>query len=140
MAIMDFNAPSFDRPSSNGGTSRRDPNAPKAQVWLNVGYDVNGKFVNLPFGLALDNMQPEPVRGQNEDWVKLQTARNNFLKALTDFGLKLEPGQEEVVHNLVIKIRRVSKPLEVAAEENEYEVPNLVGLLAGNKPVEEREV
>lgn len=92
---------------------------PKAKVWLNVGFEKNGKFINLPFGLPIDTMKTADVRGQNEDWVKQQIARNELLKMLQDAGASFTPGQEETV-NLTIKLRRVNEDLAVAPDTNEY--------------------
>lgn len=142
MGVLDFNtasipaAPSISERASrpfqgirNGnGVDRAD--RPKAKLWLNLGYDVNGKFVNLPIGTPLDTMEPTDVRGQNPDWIKLQTARNNLLKALQAYGAQLAPGQEVEIPNLVIKLRRVNDELAVAEEDNEYAV-DLVSLLSG---------
>lgn len=112
-----------------GANVRRQPFAnltnpndkPKAKVWLNIGYEAGGKFINLPIGLPIDTMDPAEIRGQNVDWVKQRTAQNQLLKALQDLGLKMQPGEERDI-NLTLRMRRVSEELSVSQEENEYAI------------------
>src|SRR5262245_25220734 len=109
MAILDFNSmPPRNSGRSNAGQQQDD--LPKSQLWLNVGYEANGKFINLPLGMAIDTMRPADTRGQNEDFVKQQSARNDLLKALQQLGASFEPGQEQEI-NLVVKLRRVNAEL-----------------------------
>lgn len=93
---------------------------PKTQVWLNIGYEQNGKFINLPVGIPLDTTEPLAVSGQNEEWVKFQTARNGFLEFLQKYGAKMEPGAEEAISGLTIKIKRVAGPMSVDKDDNEF--------------------
>lgn len=124
MAVLEFNAPA---PTANQGARRtpftglNTPDRPKASVWLNIGYEVNGKFINLPFGLPLDTMNDADIRGQNTDFVKQRTAQNELLAALKKAGMNLQPGQE-VTLNLELRMRRVNEELHIAAAENEYAV------------------
>lgn len=113
----------------------RENDAPKAKLWLNLGYEANGRFVNLPIGIPVDTMKPTELKGQNEDWIKFQTARNNLLAACQSIGAQLEPGQEIEIPNLVIKLRRVNEELDVTKDTNDY-AADLMTMLAGsqNKP------
>ena len=107
MSILDFN-------KGPATTERRqDQTRPEAKVWLNLGYEANGRFVNLPLGLPIDTMEPVKVNG-SEEWAQFQTARNNLLKALQGAGDKLQPGEEQEVR-MIIKIRRVNEHTEVDA-------------------------
>ena len=126
MAIMDFKIPTSNQTRNNNTRSDR----PKAKLWVNVGYHHNGKFVNLPLGMPIDTMEPEKVRGSNEDWLKLTAARNALLEALKAHGFNLEPGQEVEIPNLTIMLRRVNEQTEIAAENNKYAV-DLAALFAG---------
>lgn len=94
---------------------------PKAQLWLNVGYERNGKFINLPFGLPIDTMNPAAVRGQNPDWLKQVTAQNALLDMLKKAGMQLEPGQA-VTLNLEIQLRRVNETPVVEEDTNEFSI------------------
>jgi hypothetical protein len=126
MAILDFtstaSAPAKTQRMPFGNMTNPTGDRPKAKIWLNIGYETNGRFVNLPIGTPVDTMEAAEIRGQNEDWVKFQTARNNLLKALQALGTQLAPGQEIEVPNLVIKLRRVNADLDVSKETNEYSV------------------
>lgn len=107
---------------------------PKAKVWLNTGYEANGKFVTLPFGQPLDTMEPIDIRGHNADYIKFSQARNAFLTALQEIGDSLQPGEEVVIDNISIRIRRVLDDAPAATvADNEYAVADLASLLAGAK-------
>ena len=124
--------PLFSRPGAAAAASN---DRPKAKVWLNIGYQAGDKFINLPIGLPVDTMDAVDVRGQNEDWVKQQTARNSFLKDLQAYGASLQPGQEVILNPesmIQIRMRRVSEQLDVKPADNEYAV-DLGSLLSANR-------
>lgn len=132
MSVLNFaNAPAAQ--SSNRGNpfanleQNQEPRE-KAKVWMNVGYDVNGKFISLPLGQALDTMKAADIRGQNEDFVKQRSAQNVLLKALQDLGASMAPGQEQTL-KLTVKLRRVNEELNIPAAENEYaiDMASLIG-------------
>lgn len=113
-----------DAKNATAGTSTRrtagNPDQPKAQVWMNVGYEKNGKFISIPLGLPVDTMEPVDAKGQNEEWLKQQLARNALLKAIQEKGDELEPGQEIKLNMLEIRIRRINDDKEISSEENEF--------------------
>ena len=117
MSILDFNK----GPANN--ERRQDQSRPEAKVWLNFGYEANGRFVNLPLGLPIDTMEPIKVNGSAE-WAQFQTARNNLLKALQGAGDKLQPGEEQEVR-MTIKIRRVNEHTEVDAGDFSTDLTSL---------------
>lgn len=134
MAILDFTTAPSNAPSSNGrrmpfaGQTTTATDQPNATLWMNIGYDIETvneagetvkRFINLPFGLPIDTMREVETRGQNEDYVKQQHARNGLLKHLQTAGAQLKPGQEVVVA-LTVKLRRVKDELAVVATNNEY--------------------
>lgn len=132
MGILDFNTK--DTNTSNkrqpfGNLSNVSGDRPKARLWLNVGYDKAGKFINLPIGMPIDTMEPVEPRGQNEDWIKQQNARNELLKTLQALGASFAPGQEQEI-KLTIKLRRVNEELEVSKDENEYSTDLMAMLVA----------
>jgi hypothetical protein len=125
MAIVDFTTTSSAparRSQPFGGQTHPNEDKPKAKVWMNVGYEMNGRFIHVPgSGTPIDTTEALPVRGQNEDYIKQVTAQNGTLKLLQDIGAKLQPGQEQVL-NLQVRIRRVNEELVVAREDNEYAI------------------
>lgn len=130
MGILDFDTTA---PKSAGATTNRRTTAaqdrPAAKLWLNVGYEANGRFVNLPVGIPVDTMELLPIRGQNEEWAQFQSARNGLLKAIQEAGDKLEPGAEVEV-KLTVKLRKVNDELAVSAEDNAF-AADLSGLFGG---------
>lgn len=92
---------------------------PTAKLWLNPGYDANGRFVSLPIGMPVDTMELLPIRGQNVDWIQFQTARNQLLLALQEAGEKLEPG-EEVPIFLDLRLRKINENVDVSTEKNPF--------------------
>lgn len=99
------------------GRNASNADRPKAKYWLNVGYEMEGKFINLPTGIALDTTEPVKTNGQDEDWVQQQHARNDLLKQLLALGDDLEPGAE-ITLNLTVKMRRTKE--EIKVEDNKY--------------------
>ena len=123
MGILDFDSAAKTNTAAATGTGRNGrtqaQDRPAAKLWLNVGYDANGRFVNLPVGIPVDTMELLPIRGQNEEWAQFQYARNQLLKAIQEAGDNLEPGAEVEV-NLTVKLRKVNEEIEVKAEDNEF--------------------
>lgn len=133
MSILDFSA--GERAPARGnlrlpfGGLQNQQDRPKAKVWLNIGYEAGGKFINLPVGLPIDTMEPAPVNGQNVDWVKQRTAQNALLDMLKKLGVELEPGQEQTIA-LQVRVRRVNEELAVEPAENEYTLDPAMLLVA----------
>jgi hypothetical protein len=102
-----------------------------AKVWLNIGYTnpQTGEFVNLPFGLAIDNMRDARIQGQNQEWNTFQNARNELLKALKAMGDQLQPGEDKEIKGLTLKLRRVAEPAAPASSG-----VDLIALLTGQVP------
>lgn len=110
MGIMDLVSTQASNVSRIGGTANVD--RPKAKVWLNVGFEVDGKRVTLPLGIALDTMEPIKITGQSVEWHELAGARNALLKALQTAGDEVEPGSEVTVPGLVVSVRHVAAEME----------------------------
>ena len=127
MGILDFEAAAKTNNTSRSSHRAAPQDRPAAKLWLNVGYDANGRFVNLPVGIPVDTMETLPIRGQNEEWAQFQSARNDLLKAIQEAGDNLEPGAEVEV-KLVVKLRKVNEEIEVSKEDNPFAV-NLSSLI-----------
>ena len=117
MGILDTVMNASAAPAS--ARSQATADRPKAKLWLNIGYQAGDKFINLPLGMPIDTMEPVPVTGQNEDWVKQQNARNALLKALQDLGATIPQGEDRDIQ-LTLKLRRTAEPMAVASGDNEY--------------------
>ena len=126
MGILDFEAAKTNTTAPRSGRQAAQ-DRPAAKLWLNVGYDANGRFVNLPVGIPVDTMESLPIRGQNEEWAQFQSARNDLLKAIQEAGDNLEPGAEVEV-KLVVKLRKVNEEIEVSKEDNPF-AANLSSLI-----------
>lgn len=124
MGVLKLNIP------ASNNTNATVPGTPKVQskLWLNVGYEINGRFVSLPFGLPIDTMNPAKITGQNPEFVKPKQAGNDLLEALQRAGADMAPGQEEEVQ-LTVRLRRVNEELDIPKEENEYAI-DLASLFA----------
>lgn len=119
-------------PSSLNSTSAAvSSNAakPKAEFWLNVGYNVlvdvtdaqgvtvqETRFVSLPVGIALDTMNLLPTDSQSDAYRAFQSARNGLHDALMGVAKTLKAGEERILGGtgaageLVIQLRRVAAP------------------------------
>lgn len=126
----------IDFKSSFGGSSARAAtqadDRPKAELWLNIGYEVtvpmvvDGKnvdetrFVSLPTGIPLDTMDKVSARTSNDTFAAFQTARNDLLDQIMKAAEELAPGEEKLL-NLQIQLRRVNgERAEIASEENPF--------------------
>lgn len=114
-------------PTTNGnGAAKTD--RPKAQLWLNIGYQqpviVDGEeveeFVALAQGIPLDTIEKLPANSRNDSFRARQAAQNNLHDQLMQKAATLEPG-EEVIVNLKIQLRRVNdEAAPVADDANPY--------------------
>lgn len=110
MAI-DFNKTfGTNKPATTSNTDK-----PKAQFWLNIGYDSgvqdehgNSRFINLPQGIPLDSQDHLPTNSRNNEFAAMQSARNDLLDQILEHAKTLKPG-EECMLNLQIQLRRVNE-------------------------------
>lgn len=113
---------------STTGQRQRPNDLPKAKVWLNVGYVAEGveedgsdRFVSLPMGIPLDNMEKLPTSSRNQSYAQFQAARNDLLDQLLEAAQSLAPGEDMVVGigvGLAIQIRRVGDDRPEPATDN----------------------
>lgn len=118
--------------SINGRSGQTDK--PKAKVWGNVGYELNGKFISLPVGIPMDTMEVSKSNSNNKEWVAFQDACNTLLKHLQSMGDEMEPGQDVVIPNLEFRLHRVKEAVVVEAEDNDFRT-DLSQLFAGAKVI-----
>jgi hypothetical protein len=130
---LSFNRAVFGQPG-NLPTADAAPASGKAKanVWLNVGQTVTvsktdgtteERFVSLPFGLGLDNMEPQELKGQNIEYNRFIEAKNDFLRQLQDMAKDLKPGEDIVISGLEIQLRRVNEPVTSAQVAESGENP-----------------
>ena len=93
---------------------------PKATLWLNVGYSAGEKFVSLPVGIPLDQLEFQSESSNNEDWSFFQQARNALLKDLLEQASGLQPGESGVIEGLEIELRKVGAEKAPASGKNPY--------------------
>lgn len=91
------------------GAETETPTKVVASVWLNIGYERNGRFVNLPLGLPIDTMKPARFRDGSRNWIRFCEARNALLAELQAKASELAPGEEVIVRHLVLRLRRVKQ-------------------------------
>lgn len=135
-----LNLPSSLTSSLANSVSAAAAARPKAEFWLNIGYNVNvevtdaqgvvnteSRFVSLPLGIALDTMTLLPTDSQNEAYRAFQSARNGLHEAIMGVAKSLKPGEEKFLGGngaageLVIQLRRVAGPAApVAASVNPF--------------------
>lgn len=129
MSVLDFSAPPAAANPTSGATGRRafgasrtDANGqplPKAKLWLNVGYDAGDRVITTPLGLAIDTMQPNQIRGQNQDYVEAMAAGNDLLEMLQKAGFGMQPGERREV-NLKVYLQRVNEDIVVEKSQNRF--------------------
>ena len=120
----------FGNNPNNVKSNTNNEDRPKAQLWLNIGYDSgvtdgdgNTKFVSLPTGIPLDTQEHLPTNSRNRDFAAFQSARNDLLQQILDVGMTLEQGEERTL-NLTIQLRRVNSEQEaIEPKDNQYVRP-----------------
>jgi hypothetical protein len=121
-----FGTASAATPKANARDER-----PKAQFWLNIGYQAGvvlegedePRFISLPVGIPLDNVEPLPVNSRNATWAAQQQARNALHDQIVDLAKTLAPGETRIL-NLQIELRHVNDEAPtVAAHENPFLQP-----------------
>jgi hypothetical protein len=120
---MATNLRNYARKLSDETSDNREP-LPKADVWMNVGYeadDVNSdgeevkRFIGTPLGIAIDTQSPiDTSNTRSADLAKVQTYQNQLLADLQAEAQSLAPGEERIV-NLQVQMRRVKAPVSAPA-------------------------
>lgn len=116
--------------ATSGSTNAKD--RPKAQIWINVGYEVDSRdkdgnpiveFIALPTGIPLDTMDKVPANQRDPYFQKKQQASNTLLDRVNAMAKKMAPGEEKIIGergSLQIQIRRVKAEAEIVdAQSNE---------------------
>lgn len=105
-------------PFSGAGVPVND--RPKAQLWLNYGYVIDGsdRYVNLPMGVPVDTMTELDVKGSNPEWIAQRQAQNDLMQQMQALGMRLEPGEDRVVTEQRIGNVTFQVRLRRAKEEN----------------------
>lgn len=106
----------------NDSTNERE----QAQIFLNIGFTSENpttgeeEFISLPVGVGLDTMKPMNVSGSNEDWKMMAQAKNALMEQLQRAAEDLEPGEEHVIEDLQIQIRRRNQAEQPSMTENPH--------------------
>lgn len=90
---------------------QRDP----AKFWLNVGLpapnvEEGEKYAFISpqgMGIALDNLEPQPIRGSNEEFNEFRADCNGLLERVMKLASQLRPGETRQI-KLVCQLRRVA--------------------------------
>lgn len=129
------NALDITRPTFGGGKkAAANTDRPKAQFWLNIGYEVpvpvegggtENRFISLPMGLPLDTMEEVPTNSSNAVFANMQAAKNNLFRQLMEAASALPEGGERLV-NLQIQLRRVNGESKVVDPSDNPFIQNVV--------------
>lgn len=95
----------------------------KSLVWLNVGIEMDGVMINVPFGIGLDTMVDldMPKNVKTEDGMKyaqLVQARNALKAKLLKIADGIEPGEEAVISDLQVTLYKVQEQTEYKPDGN----------------------
>lgn len=119
---IDFTPKKF---GSNDSKAAPAADRPKAEYWLNIGYqsdvpDDNGDamFVSLPQGIPLDTQEHLKTNSSNNKYAAFQSARNDLVDQLVAHAqASLAPGESTTVQ-LTVQIRRVKEEAAPINPEN----------------------
>lgn len=98
---------------------------PKAKLWLNVGITLKGAgedgediFVSLPGGgIALDQLEPQEVKGKSPHWINLVQTKNALLDQVQKGATELPVGERQVIP-LEVELYHVGQPDQVGSVES----------------------
>lgn len=134
MAILDLSKIGADENTASDSKKKKTP----SQFWLNVGI-VRGtkeaeKFLQLPVGIALDELQAKDIpssRTENQEFRNQRIAEKQLWELVKTEFSKLKPGEELEVP-LVCRIRRINEK-EQLSEKDVVENPFAIGALEMKK-------
>lgn len=110
--------------ATNSNATTKD-DRPKAQLWLNIGYDSNevdedGKPIFIsPIGVPVDTHKRREPSGKSSKYNDMISAGNELLDFLEKAGFELEPGEATKV-NLQIELRRTAEAVVSTRNENPH--------------------
>jgi hypothetical protein len=120
-------------PAAAASTERKP-----SDFWLNVGITVETgksddptKFISLPQGIALDDMKPQVVRGNNVEFQQMVQTKNALLDELQKAAATLKPGERLVVP-LEVELYRRAEPEQTGDASTN---PLMAGLIKRLSPV-----
>lgn len=128
--MIEFNKPVVLN-LGNRGNSNADK--PKAQFWINVGYEVQvqagdqleNRFVSLATGIPVDTQEKLATNSRNAEYAAFQAARNNLHDQIMEAASKLKPGEERML-KLQIQLRRVNDEVEPASGDDNMFIKKVV--------------
>ena len=85
--------------NNNNGSTPKRAKGPSAELFINIGfYDDDGTFISLPYGLAIDTMQEQVIKGANGDYNNLMRAKNGMRDwTLQKVFAQMAAGEDKVV-------------------------------------------
>ena len=138
MSILEQVRRDVDAAKAAGTTTGAKEERKATQFWVNVGITLKGAgengadlFVSLPMGIALDDIKPVNVRGNNVNYVQLQQAKNALLNATQTAAAKLAPGERMPLPEFSVEIARVSAPDQVGDTQSNPLLGALANALGG---------
>ena len=105
----------------DNGPSAPAPKAERkvAKFWLNVAMKLNidgeDVLITLPLGIPLDDMQMVQPKGSRESSEKFAQAKNQLLRRLQEKLGGFEPGQREVIPQLIVEAYRRAEPKAIGS-------------------------
>ena len=124
--------------TSNNAAPTNAKDRPKAQVWMNIGYEVDSRdkdgnpiveFIALPTGIPVDTMDKLPANQRDSYYQQKQQASNKLLDRVNAMAAQLKPGEEKVIGargSLQIQIRRIKADAEIVSESENGLIVDLV--------------
>lgn len=122
--------PGQEQAPKKGGKNGKEDRKP-TKYWLNVGLQRQDKFLTLPMGIPLDDLEPKPIPGpqsKNQDFRNLRIGEAQLHGKIQEIMAGLKPGQS-IKLPLEVEIRMVDEkmePTEKEVENNPYAVGDLL--------------
>lgn len=103
-----------------GASTKPKDDKPDAMIWVNVGFTTTDPetgediFIGLPMGIPLDTMK---VRSPGSS--KVMQAKVALREMLMKLATGFAPGEEHIIEDLQVQMRRVSEREDASADNND---------------------
>lgn len=102
---------------------------PRSEYWINIGVNVNGKFISLnKGGIPLDRVEKIKINpnSDNKEWIAQAMLHNNLVDALLQGANQLNWGEHQSLA-LSCELIKINNPAQV--NQTNVEVPSVDSLM-----------
>ncbi len=110
-------------------TTNNNNELPRSEYWINIGVNVNGKFISLnKGGIPLDRLEKIKINpnSDNKEWIAQAMLHNNVVDAILQGANQLNWGEHQSL-TLSCELIKINNPAQV--NQTNIEVPSVDSLI-----------